>query len=195
MPTRQIQLPCAGADTTTVAQLAVTAAAPPRMSTVRRSASTCARARNTIASPTTAAKTAPLASDARSTEPRAAAPADPNTSPLNVWCAVIARDVGRQRSSSARSAEFDIAGANPAAAIDNLAATPRVARDRVASTAPIVVMGDIQPTAQADAALVKADSVASAVKQIAPQRVIRRSRNDVEHATAAPSKELAVDGP
>jgi hypothetical protein len=74
--------------------------------------------------------------------------------------------------SSARSPELDIAGVKPAAAMDNLAATPRVPRDDVASAAPIVVTDNIQATAQADAALVRAANVASAEKQIAPQRVM-----------------------
>src|SRR5262245_19825929 len=79
--------------------------------------------------------------------------------------------------------------------MDNLAATPRMPRDNVTSVAPIVVTDNIRATAQADAALVRAANVASAVKGTAPQRVMRSSRTDVEHATAAASKEPAVDGP
>ena len=88
-----------------------------------------------------------------------------------------------------------MAGAKPATAMDNLAATPRVPRANTESAAPVVDTGNVQATPQAEAALVNAVNVASAVKQIAPQRVTRSSRTDVEHATAAASSELAVDGP
>ena len=71
-----------------------------------------------------------------------------------------------------------MAGAKPAAAMDNLAATPRAPRDSAESAAPVVETGNVQATPQADAALVNAVNVASAVKQIAPQRVTRSSRTD-----------------
>ena len=88
-----------------------------------------------------------------------------------------------------------MAGAKPATAMDNLAATPRAPRASTESAAPVVDTGNVQATPQAEAALVNAVNVARAVKQIAPQRVTRSSRIDVEHATAAASNELAVDGP
>src|ERR1700754_2919310 len=87
-----------------------------------------------------------------------------------------------------------MAGARPAAAMDSLAATPRVPSDNTESAAPVVATGTIQATPQADAALVTAPNVASAVKQIAPQRVTRSSRVETAHATAAASNALAVDG-
>ena len=86
-------------------------------------------------------------------------------------------------------------GAKPAAAMDNLADTPRAPRDSAESAAPVVATGNVQATPQANAALVKAVNVAKAVKQTAPQRVMRSSRIEIEHATAAASSELAVDGP
>ena len=108
---------------------------------------------------------------------------------------MTARGVSWAGSSSARWSELGMAGAKPATAMDNLAATPRVPRDNTESAAPVVDTGNVQATPQAEAALVNAVNVASAVKQIAPQRVTRSSRTDVEHATAAASNELAVDGP
>src|SRR4051812_49828191 len=88
-----------------------------------------------------------------------------------------------------------MAGARPATAMDNLAAAPRAPTDSVESAAPIVETGNVQATPHADATLVNAVNVGKAVKQIAPQRVTRSSRTDVEHATAAASNALAGDGP
>src|SRR3954468_317174 len=88
-----------------------------------------------------------------------------------------------------------MAGARSATAMDNLAAAPRAPTDSVESAAPIVETGNVQATPHADATLVNAVNVAKAVKQIAPQRVTRSSRTDVEHATAAASNALAGDGP
>ena len=53
----------------------------------------------------------------------------------------------------------------------------------------------LHATPQAEAALVNAVSVARAVKQVAPQPVMRNNRIDVEHAAAAASNEFGVDGP
>src|SRR5215208_5826532 len=88
-----------------------------------------------------------------------------------------------------------MAGANPAAAMDNRGATPRVPRETAESAAPVVETDNDQATPQADAALAMAVNVANAIKQIAPQWVTRSSRVDIEQATAAASNELAVDGP
>jgi hypothetical protein len=57
-------------------------------------------------------------------------------------------------------------GVKPAAAMDNLAATPRVPRDSTESTAPVVATGNVQATRQAAAEPVKAVNVVRAVKQI-----------------------------
>jgi hypothetical protein len=86
-------------------------------------------------------------------------------------------------------------GAKPAAAMDNLAAMARVPKDSAESAAPVVATGNVQATPQVDAALVKAVNVATAVKHTSPQPVRRSSRTEVEHATAAASNKLAVDGP
>src|SRR5215213_6213593 len=88
-----------------------------------------------------------------------------------------------------------MAGAKPAAAIDNRAAVPRMPRESAERVAPVVEMGSVQATPQAKAAPVKDVDVASAVRQIAPQRLTRSISVDIEQAAAAASNELAVDGP
>ena len=77
----------------------------------------------------------------------------------------------------------------------SLAARPRVPSDRTASAAPVVPSGSVHATPHAEAAHVNAATVASAVKQIAPQRMRRSSTIDAVNATAVASSELAVDGP
>src|SRR5689334_5336010 len=86
-------------------------------------------------------------------------------------------------------------GANPAAVMDNRAAIPRAASASTESVAPTVKPGKVQPTPQANDALVNAANVVSAVKQTVPQPVTRSSSTDAGHATAAPSNELAAEGP
>src|SRR5689334_17335474 len=86
-------------------------------------------------------------------------------------------------------------GANPAAAMDSRAAIPRAASASTESAAPTVKIGKVHPTPQANDALVNPVNAASAVKQTAPQPVTRSNSTDVGHATAAPSNELAADGP
>src|SRR6478752_4452140 len=98
-------------------------------------------------------------------------------------------------SSSAPWSEPGMAGAEPANAMDNLAPAPSAPKASTVSAAPVVDAGNVHATPQAEAALVYALSVARAVKQIAPQPVMRNNRIDVEHAAAAARKELGVDGP
>jgi hypothetical protein len=133
--------------------------------------------------------------DVTSAGPSAAAPADPITRPVKVVWAVTARGVSEAGRSPARSSELDMSGAKPAAAIDNLADTARMPKDSTDSAAPVVEIGNVQATPQAEAALVKPLNIASAVKQTAPQRTTRSSRIEIEHPTAEASNELAVDGP